>query len=105
MIKSELIERLTKKQKHIQEKDISLSVNLLLEYLRETLGRGERIEIRGFGSFSLHHRPSRNAHNPKTGARVITKEKYSPHFKPGKDLKERVDASKEHCSIVQDNAE
>ncbi len=103
MIKSELIAILANKQKHIPEKDISLSVNLLLEYLRETLGRGDRIEIRGFGSFSLHYRPPRNAHNPKTGERVITKEKYSPHFKPGKDLRERVNASKSICQIELDD--
>ena len=103
MIKSELISALTSKQKHIQEKDISLSVNLLLEYLRETLGRGNRIEIRGFGSFCLHFRPPRNAHNPKTGRKVITKAKYSPHFKPGKDLKDRVDASKHHYQIEIDD--
>ncbi len=103
MIKSELINILTNKQKHISEKDVSLSVNLLLEYLRETLGRGGRIEIRGFGSFCLHYRPPRNAHNPKTGNRVVTKAKHSPHFKPGKDLKERVNASKLNCEIKDDD--
>lgn len=103
MIKSELISALANKQKHIPEKDISLSVNLLLEYLRETLGQGDRIEIRGFGSFSLHYRPPRNAHNPKTGERVITKEKYSPHFKPGKDLRKRVNDSKDLFQIEIDD--
>ncbi|NQY43764.1 MAG: integration host factor subunit beta [Legionellales bacterium] len=102
MIKSELINILTNKQKHISEKDVSLSVNLLLEYLRETLGKGGRIEIRGFGSFCLHYRPPRNAHNPKTGNRVVTKAKHSPHFKPGKDLRERVNDSRHTYEIKDD---
>ena len=97
MIKSELIHALATKQSHIPEKDIASSVNLLIEYMSESLGNGKRIEIRGFGSFSLHYRPPRNAHNPKTGERVITVAKYSPHFKPGKELRERVDSSKRAC--------
>ena len=90
MIKSELIASLAKKLDHISEKDISLSVNHLIEQMSDCLSRGERIEIRGFGSFSLHYRPPRNAHNPKTGERLITVAKYSPHFKPGKELRDRV---------------
>ena len=90
MVKSELINRIAAQQKTLSLKDVELSVNHILERMSITLGRGERIEIRGFGSFSLHYRPPRKAHNPKTGERVYTEAKYTPHFKPGKDLRERV---------------
>jgi integration host factor subunit beta len=102
MIKSELVNNLVKKNTHVPEKDISLCINLLLEYMSETLGNHGRIEIRSFGSFSLHYRPPRNAHNPKTGEKVLTKAKYSPHFKPGKNLRERVNESRERVQIIQD---
>lgn len=99
MIKSELITALSAKLPHIPERDISLSTNLVLEHLSEVLGNGGRIEVRGFGSFSLHYHPPRNAHNPKTGDRVITNPKYTPHFKPGKALRDRVDAAKDSVPI------
>ncbi|HHZ88042.1 MAG TPA: integration host factor subunit beta [Chromatiaceae bacterium] len=93
MTKSELIERLTKKQGHLAYKDVELAVKCLLEQMSQTLSSGDRIEIRGFGSFSLHYRPPRIGRNPKTGSSVALSGKYVPHFKPGKDLRERVDAS------------
>lgn len=99
MIKSELIEQLAAKLTHIPEKDVAMSVNLILEYLSDTLSHGGRIEIRGFGSFSLHYRPPRNAHNPKTGDKVVTQAKYSPHFKPGKAMRENVNASRQQVAI------
>lgn len=99
MVKSELINKLAEKQEGLQRKDVELSVNHVLERLSDSLGKGERIEIRGFGSFSLHYRPPRKAHNPKTGERVFTQAKYTPHFKPGKDMRDRVNASKDHCEI------
>ncbi len=99
MIKSELIAKLAEKLRDIPEKDIANSVNLIIDSMSHSLSRGERIEIRGFGSFSLHYRPPRNAHNPKTGEKVVTKAKYSPHFKPGKELRERVNASKNFVPI------
>lgn len=102
MIKSELISNLTDKLKNIPEKDIADSVNMVLDTMSDALSEGKRIEIRGFGSFSLHYRPPRNAHNPKTGDKVVTVAKYSPHFKPGKALRERVDASKETTAIHED---
>lgn len=102
MIKSELIEKLAAKMTHLPEKQVTESVNCLLELMSNALIDGKRIEIRGFGSFSLHYRPPRNAHNPKTGERVITAAKYSPHFKPGKELRERVDSSRQHRSIKDD---
>lgn len=94
MIKSQLIENLAAKMTHLPEKQVTDSINRILELMSEALIEGKRIEIRGFGSFSLHYRPPRNAHNPKTGEKVVTEAKYSPHFKPGKELRERVDASR-----------
>jgi len=102
MIKSELIAKLVAKLRDIPEKDIALSVNHIIDSMSHSLSQGERIEIRGFGSFSLHYRPPRNAHNPKTGEKVVTQAKYSPHFKPGKELRERVNASKDFVPIQKD---
>ncbi len=94
MIKSQLIANLAAKMTHLPEKQVTDGINRILELMSEALVDGKRIEIRGFGSFSLHYRPPRNAHNPKTGEKVVTEAKYSPHFKPGKELRERVDASR-----------
>lgn len=94
MTKSELIERLVQRHTHLSQKDVELAVKLLLEEVSETLASGERIEIRGFGSFSVHHRPARMGRNPKTGEAVRIPEKYVPHFKPGKEMRERVNGSR-----------
>jgi integration host factor subunit beta len=99
MVKSELINRIVEKQPSLARRDVETSVNAVLECLSNSLGRGDRIEIRGFGSFSLHYRPPRKAHNPKTGARVFTEAKYTPHFKPGKELRERVNENREKYTI------
>ena len=99
MIKSELISTLIDTLRDTPEKKISDSVSLIIDAMSDALSKGKRIEIRGFGSFSLHFRPPRNAHNPKTGEKVITEAKYSPHFKPGKALKERVNAARETIVI------
>jgi len=88
--KSELIEKIAQKQGHLQHKDIELSVKSMIEQMSHALSSGERIEIRGFGSFSLHFRPPRIGRNPKSGENVTLSEKYVPHFKPGKELRERV---------------
>lgn len=104
MIKSELIANLAAKMTHLPEKQVTDGVNHILELMSEALIKGKRIEIRGFGSFSLHYRPPRNAHNPKTGEKVVTAAKYSPHFKPGKELRERVDASKD-CKPINDDGD
>lgn len=90
MTKSELIEELANKQSHLALKDVELAVKTLLDLMTRSLATGERIEIRGFGSFSLHHRRPRIGRNPKTGETVPLPEKYVPHFKPGKELRERV---------------
>lgn len=94
MTKSELIEALARKQNHLPYKDIENAVKTLLEHMSESLSSGERIEIRGFGSFSLHFRPPRIGRNPKTGDSVSLSGKYVPHFKPGKELRERVNTHK-----------
>ncbi len=94
MVKSELINQIVNKQETLSRRDVELSVNSILECMSASLSQNVRIEIRGFGSFSLHYRPPRKAHNPKTGARVYTEAKYTPHFKPGKELRERVNASR-----------
>ena len=88
--KSELMEQLAKKQTQLAFKDIELAVKTMLEQMTQSLATGERIEIRGFGSFSLHFRPPRMGRNPKTGDPVPLAGKYVPHFKPGKELRERV---------------
>ncbi len=94
MIKSELIANLAARMTHLPENQVADCINRILALMSEALINNKRIEIRGFGSFSLHYRPPRNAHNPKTGEKVVTEAKYSPHFKPGKELRERVDASR-----------
>ncbi|OGT44890.1 MAG: integration host factor subunit beta [Gammaproteobacteria bacterium RIFCSPHIGHO2_12_FULL_38_11] len=103
MVKSELIQQIAAKQSHLPIKDIEASVNYIVDCMSDSLGDGHRIEIRGFGSFSLHYRPSRKAHNPKTGARVLTAAKYTPHFKPGKDLRDRVNESRHTHPIKADH--
>jgi integration host factor subunit beta len=94
MTKSELIEAIAGNQKHLAAKDVELAIKHILELMSEALASGERIEIRGFGSFSLHFRPPRMGRNPKTGDAVALAGKYVPHFKPGKDLRERVNGSR-----------
>ncbi|HVK50614.1 MAG TPA: integration host factor subunit beta [Pseudoxanthomonas sp.] len=90
MTKSELIEILTRRQPHLKAEDVDLAVKSLLEMMAGSLAQGDRIEIRGFGSFSLHYRPPRMGRNPKTGDSVALPAKHVPHFKPGKELRERV---------------
>jgi integration host factor subunit beta len=96
MTKSELIEIIARKQKHLPTKDVELAVKHILEVMSGALAAGERIEIRGFGSFSLHFRPPRMGRNPKTGEAVALSGKYVPHFKPGKNLRERVNEGRDH---------
>jgi len=90
MTKYELIDHLAQQQTHLSHKDVELAVKLLLERISQALTEEERIEIRGFGIFSLHRRPARVGRNPKTGEPVSIPAKYVPHFKPGKELRERV---------------
>jgi integration host factor subunit beta len=90
MTKSELIERLAVEEKDLSATDVELAIKAILEIMSQTLEDGGRIEIRGFGSFSLHYRAPRIGRNPKTGAPVALSGKHVPHFKPGKDLRDRV---------------
>ena len=94
MTKSELIERLALKQTHLMHKDVELAVKLVLDQISESLAKQDRVEIRGFGSFSLHFRPARTGRNPKTGDAVQIPAKYVPHFKPGKEMRERVNQNR-----------
>jgi integration host factor subunit beta len=90
MTKSELIERIAEQQYQLSVRDVELAVKLILSHMSDVLATGERIEIRGFGSFSLHYRAPRTGRNPKTGDSVELMGKYVPHFKPGKELRDRV---------------
>ena len=93
MTKSELIERIADHQEQLSVKDIEIAVKTMLEHMSQILAAGERIEIRGFGSFSLHYREPRVGRNPKTGESVQLSGKYVPHFKPGKEMRDRVNDS------------
>jgi integration host factor subunit beta len=88
--KSQLIERISEQQKLLQKNDVELAVNNILQYMVQTLVDGDRVEIRGFGSFSLNYRKGRIARNPKTGESVAVTAKHAVHFKPGKELSQRV---------------
>ncbi len=93
MTKSELIEKLAEQQRHLSQTDVDLAVRSIIEQMSAALADGDRIEIRGFGSFCLHFRPPRIGRNPKTGDSVALPGKHVPHFKPGKELRERVNRS------------
>ncbi|HCO44420.1 HU family DNA-binding protein [Immundisolibacter sp.] len=93
MVRSELIALLAQDIEGLSARDLELAVKLLQEQMIDTLSHGGRIEIRGFGSFSLHYRRPKLARNPKTGAPVPLGERYVVHFKPGKELRHLVDNS------------
>ena len=93
MTKSELIDHIAGKQTQLSSKDVELAIKAILENMSQVLSGGGRIEIRGFGSFSLHYRVPRVGRNPKTGTPVALSGKYVPHFKPGKELRDRVNNS------------
>ena len=93
MTKSDLIARLAERFPQLVAKDADFAVKMILDAMSEALVKGDRIEIRGFGSFSLNYRPPRVGRNPKSGDKVRVPEKWVPHFKAGKELRERVDKS------------
>ncbi len=93
MTKSQLVEALSLKQTHLMHRDVDASVDIILEAIAGALCRSERVEIRGFGSFVLSHRPARTGRNPKTGEAVPIKAMRFPRFKPGKEMRLRVQAS------------
>ncbi|MDO9142200.1 MAG: integration host factor subunit beta [Methylobacter sp.] len=100
MVKSELVRVLSTKQPDMDARDVELAINCMLEQMSTALEQGERIEIRGFGSFSLHHIPARTTRNPKTGAAVQSPAKVTIHFKPGKETRNRVNATHGKCKIL-----
>ena len=91
MTKSELIDRLAARMGHLTHRDVELAVRSMLELMSTRLAEGDRIEVRGFGSFSLRFRPSRMGRNPRTGEAVALPDKHVVHFKPGRALRARVD--------------
>ena len=93
MTKSELIARLAERFPQLVVKDADFAVKMMLDAMSEALVRGDRIEIRGFGSFALNYRPPRVGRNPKSGEKVSVPAKWVPHFKAGKELRDRVDQS------------
>ena len=97
MTKSELIARLAQRYPQLVAKDAEYAVKMILDAMTQALLAGNRIEIRGFGSFGLNHRPARVGRNPKSGEKVQVPEKYVPHFKAGKELRERVDSAQEEA--------
>jgi integration host factor subunit beta len=101
MTKSELIEILAARHNQLAPKDAELAVKTMLDAMSSTLSQGDRIEIRGFGSFGLNYRPPRTGRNPKTGEKVLVPKKYVPHFKAGKELRERVDEALEAAEAAK----
>ncbi|HEY8218907.1 MAG TPA: integration host factor subunit beta [Methylobacter sp.] len=92
MTKSELIDNLAKKQPHLERKDVELAVSCMIEHMSKALMAKGRIEIRGFGSFSLHYHPPLTGRDPRTGADLSLPARYLPYFKPGRELRQRVDS-------------
>jgi integration host factor subunit beta len=101
MTKSELIARLASRHPQLISKDAELAVKMILDAMTRSLTQGQRIEIRGFGSFGLNYRPPRTGRNPKSGEKVKVPAKHVPHFKAGKELRERVDARRPEPAIVR----
>jgi len=101
VVKSELVHALSEKLPELQKKDVELALSCLLGQLTNAIVKGERIEIRGFGSFNLHHRPPRIARNPKTGEAINLPAKVALHFKPGKEMRDRVNAARDKCGISE----
>ncbi len=94
MLRSELINALCKRQPHILREEVVLAVECILEQMMESLEKGERIEIRDFGAFSLHHRSPRKAHNPRTGEYFTAPAKAAVYFRPGKGMKDKINSSR-----------
>lgn len=105
MTRSELIQLLADKKPELSFKEMEKIVKSIFEHMSSALGKGERIEIRGFGSFSVRYRPPRLARNPKTGEKVKNPGKYSPYYRPGKELRERVNAMAAKFPLIKDSKE
>jgi integration host factor subunit beta len=100
VVKSELVQVLKEKLPELQQRDVELAVNCMLTQMADAIAKGERIEVRGFGGFDLHHRAPRTARNPRTGESVDLPAKVKVHFKPGKEMRDRVDAAHDQCDIT-----
>ena len=94
MIKSELIGKIAASNPHLYHRDIERIVNVIFDEIVDALSRGDRVELRGFGAFTVKHRPSRSGHNPRTGTSVKVDEKFVPFFKTGKELRDRLNKVK-----------
>ena len=90
MIKSELVQRISERNPHLYQRDVEHIVNAILNEITAALARGDRVELRGFGAFSVKNRPARTGRNPRTGTKVAVTEKYVPLFKTGKEMRERL---------------
>lgn len=101
MVKSELIRALQNKLPELHERDVMLAVDCMLKQLEDALVQGDRIEVRGFGSFNLHHRPARLTRNPKTGVSVQSPATVKVYFKAGKEMRERVNLARDYCDITK----
>jgi integration host factor subunit beta len=95
LIKSELIQKIAAGNPHLFHRDVEKIVNVLFDEIVDALARGDRVELRGFGAFTVKHRAPRTGRNPRTGAAVKVDEKYVPFFKTGKELRERLNADDE----------
>jgi integration host factor subunit beta len=93
MIKSELVQRILAQNPHLYERDVANIVNAVLDGITDALARGDRVELRGFGAFSVKYRPARTGRNPRTGEHVEVERKSVPFFKTGKELRERLNRS------------
>lgn len=102
MTKSELIALLANRFPQLAVRDADVAVKTILDAMSQSLAHGQRIEIRGFGSFSLSRRAARMGRNPKSGEQVLVPAKCVPHFKPGKDLRERVDSAARDTDVLDD---
>ena len=100
MLKSELIDNIAKKQQHLTLKDVDLAVDCIIETMCKALIANDRIEVRGFGAFTLHYHRARMGRNPKTGETLNLSAKYALRFKPGKELRDRVNGSILSNSVI-----
>lgn len=96
MIKSELVQKISQANPHLYQRDVELIVNTILDEICGALARGDRVELRGFGAFSVKNRPARTGRNPRTGDKVSVSEKYVPFFKSGKEMRERLNGDSSH---------
>ena len=94
MIKSSLVQTIAEQNPHLYQRDVEIIVNAILNEITEALAKGDRVELRGFGAFSVKNRGARIGRNPRTGERVEVEEKWVPFFKTGKDLRDRLNATK-----------